>query len=130
MAFSANKYCAQPFAYTPGPASPYDYRYQGSVPGCTNVAAVMNLTNQVNVPFDNVGYRLGRTDCTNTYSDRKVDMQPFPIWPVNQSRLFPTRDFTTDSFPVQPKTQYPVNGYHNFVCNWSPCVIPLRQYCV
>jgi hypothetical protein len=122
----APKYCAQPFSYTPDPRpSPWDYRLQGSIPGCSNVSAVMNLTNASMVPFDNYGYLEARTACRGLYDTGRETINPFPIWPPLQSKLYPTRDFTVDSYPVAPlDPEHDLNRYHNFVESWNPQIVP------
>jgi len=128
---SAPKYCAQPFAYTPSPQlSPWDYRLQGSVPGCTYVDAVMNLTNASMVPFDNYGYREARTACRAKYDPFRetLDVSPLPQWPHRHSKLYPTRDFTVDSYSVMPADpQHDPNRYHNFVAAWNPKIVPFTR---
>ena len=124
---SAEKICSESFAYTPGP---FDYVHE-DVPGCTNLSAVMNLTNYSNTPFDSIGYRQAKTDCTDRDSKWKKTLDftaSLPVWPVQNSKLFPVRDFTNDAFPTQPVPEMGINEYRDVVRSWPPQAMKLRPY--
>jgi len=128
---SASKNCNQPFAFTPA-ATPscYDYR-KSDVAGCTNLDAVMNLTNVANVPFDNYGYLQAKTNCTDIYNPRRKTLNftdSFPVWPLKNSKIYPTQDYTNDAFPLQPTPKMELNEYVDVTTNWPPKAIPLEPY--
>jgi hypothetical protein len=116
------KNCAANFAYTPDPSC-FQYKNQDS-PGCSNVDAVMNLTNQVNVPFDNFGYLQAKSQCASVFNPFRKTL---PEWPPKFSKMYPTMDLTSESFPLQPKTalDMDINAWENTVANWPPAPIPL-----
>jgi hypothetical protein len=119
--------CNESFSYNP---SAYQYK-NSDARGCTNLDAVMNLTNVANVPFDNYGYLQAKTNCTNIYNPRRKTLDftdSFPIWPLKNSKLYPTKDYTNDTFPLQPAPEMGVNGYVDVTENWPPKAIPLEPY--
>lgn len=88
--------CSLPFAFTPQPAdysSPYDYRAQGQ--RCIDLPALLERTNELNVPFSNKAY-LDAQMCCNLAAPM------LPKWPTQGStRLYPVIDRTVDSYPVR-----------------------------
>ena len=110
------------FSLTPEPCT--DYRNR-DIPGCSQVQAVMNLTNQVNVPFDNYGYLQAKTQCMNDFSPFRSNLQVLPDWPMRFAKLYPTQDLTSEAFPLQPTPDMDINGWENTVAHWPPPPIPL-----
>lgn len=103
------------------------------VAGCTNVQAVMNLTNAANVPFDNQGYLSAKTQCRDVYSDRRKTLDPaedFPMWPLEHGKMYPTMDYTNDMYPVLPDTalDMDINDWEDVTANWPPKAVPLEPY--
>jgi hypothetical protein len=90
------------------------------LPGCSQVGAVMNLTNQMNVPFDNYGYLQAKTQCVNEFSPFKKTL--LPEWPVKNAKLYPTQDLTSEEYPLKPEFS-DVNLWENIVENWPPAPV-------
>lgn len=103
MAFA----CAERFGYSPAPiTSPYDYRVQTS--SGIDLPALMQRTQELNVPFSSEAYNNARACC------------PFPPglprWPAK--KMYPVRDDTPDFYDVhQPRVQDDVNTYRDVLTN-------------
>ena len=89
-----------------------------------------HLVNQANTSFSNQGYLQSKNNCAATYNPRDPTLDftdGLPQWPpVGRSKLYPTRDFTNDQFPLQPVAE-DINQWTDETRNWSPPRIVLEN---
>src|ERR1700722_19781448 len=101
--------CAQGFAYSPASlpvTSPYDFRVQAA--SGINLPALMERTQQLNVPFDYNAFINAKACCP--------EIPGLPQWPA--PRGLPMRDETVNQYNVfNPYITDDVNTYRDVLTN-------------
>ena len=88
-----------------------------------SAASVEMLANYANTTFSNEGYLQSKDNCIAEYNPRRKTLDfldSLPRWPPQagqSSKLYPTRDYTNDTFPLQPET-FDINAYVDETDNW------------
>lgn len=120
--------CSQPFAYTPAPRSPYDYRNFDN--GCFTVEGVVGAANDLNTGFSTKAYTNAKQCCAKLYDNNRLccnGPEQLPEWPARSgpSRIYPVMDNTVDMYPVGETMEPGINQWRDNVPNEDLSVWPL-----